>query len=113
MLIREIDTGGSWIIEGTYRESARILLELADTILFLDPPLYVRKLRIFRRYLRQRLGLERCRYTPNMKMLKVMVRWTRELEVKRPEFEAMLNGYAYKLIKAHSTDEALYLLLKR
>ncbi len=93
----EIDAAGSWIIEGVYRPTLDCVLDLADRIIFLDPPLKLRKRRIFTRWLRQRRGKEQCDYRPTFKMLRLMYHWTRDFERDRPEFEAMLANYADKL----------------
>ncbi|MHC1695626.1 MAG: hypothetical protein AB9835_10245 [Eubacteriales bacterium] len=38
--INSIDATGNWIFEGVYRDSYHCLLDLADTIIFLDTPLW-------------------------------------------------------------------------
>ncbi|WP_152393110.1 P-loop NTPase family protein [Paenibacillus guangzhouensis] len=98
-VIMEIDRGGKWIFEGTNRESYQCLLDMADTIVFLDPPLWKRKVRIFTRFLKQNLGIEKCNYKPDIKMLKLMYKWTRDFENNRLAIEAQLNVYNNKLIR--------------
>ena len=105
-LICHIDAGGSWIIEGTYRESCHMVLDLADRIVFLDPPLGLRKRRIFTRFIKQKLGMEACRYESDIEMLRLMYKWTRDFERDRPKFEARLAPYAWKLIRAESVEAA-------
>ncbi len=46
-VIRNIDKSGAWIFEGTDRESYQCLFDMADTIIFLDTPLWKRRVRIF------------------------------------------------------------------
>ena len=77
-------------MEGCYRESQKILFDLADRVIFLDPPLHVRKRRIFTRYVKQKLGLEACHYKPDRKMLRCMYQWTREFEEERGYYEDKL-----------------------
>jgi len=96
--IKEIDDQGPWLIEGTYRASSHILLDLADFIIFLDPPLALRKRRVFTRFMKQQLGLEACHYKSNIKMLKMMYKWTKDFESTRHDFEKMLVVYEDKLI---------------
>lgn len=96
--ICEIDARGEWIIEGTWRESQSAVWDLADRIVFLDTPLHQRKQRIWRRFLRQRSGKEKCSYKPTIAMLRMMFRWTENFEKDRPEHEARLLRYADKLI---------------
>lgn len=98
-VINEINRRGQWIFEGTDRKSYRCLYEMADTIIFLDPPLWKRKLRIFTRHLKQNIGIEKCHYKADIKMLKMMYRWTRDFELNRAEFEAQLDQFQNKLIR--------------
>lgn len=95
-VLEQIDAAGDWIIEGTYRPNLHRVLDMADRIIFLDPPLGLRKRRILTRWLKQRSGREKCDYKPSFHMLRMMYRWTRDFERDRPEFEAMLNRYADK-----------------
>ncbi|GAU78500.1 hypothetical protein [Fusibacter sp. 3D3] len=94
-----------WIIEGTYRPSCQYLLENADTIIFLDPPLYVRKIRIIKRFLKQQLGIETSPYKSDLKMLKAMFKWTHDFEKNRKDFEMLLKTYGSKLIVIRSRRE--------
>ena len=98
-VINNIDSGGSWIFEGTDRESYRCLFDMADTIIFLDTPLWKRKFRIFIRYLKQKLCIEKSHYKPDIKMLKMMYKWTRDFERNRVNFEERLELYNNKLIR--------------
>lgn len=90
---------GSWLIEGTLRTSCMVLLDLADMIVFVDPPLKLRKRRILTRFIKQQLGIEKCHYKSNLKMLKMMYHWTKDFEEKRDEFESMLSKHSSKLIR--------------
>lgn len=105
-IIREIDSRGDFIFEGVYRKSYHELLDIADTVLFLDPPLSVRICRILKRFIKQRLGIEKSHYKPTFHMLKCMFKWTRDFENNRSEFEAMLDSYKDKLIVAKNSDGA-------
>ena len=98
-VISDIDRKGAWIFEGTDRESYRFLLEWADTVIFLDTPLWKRKMRILTRFLKQNLGMEKCQYKPDMKMLNMMYKWTRDFERSRADFEERLKLYQHKLIR--------------
>ncbi|WP_054957913.1 hypothetical protein [Paenibacillus dakarensis] len=99
MIINNIDCTGSWIFEGTDRESYRCLFDMADTIIFLDTPLWKRKLRIIIRFIKQKLGIEKSHYKPDINMLKMMYKWTRDFERNRVSFEERLQLYNYKLIR--------------
>ncbi|MWC29376.1 hypothetical protein [Paenibacillus sp. MMS18-CY102] len=98
-VINQIDREGSWIFEGTDRESYQCLFEMADIILFLDPPLWKRRARILLRFLKQNLGLEKCHYQPDIKMLRMMYKWTQDFERSRESFEEKLRLYERKVIR--------------
>lgn len=104
-IINDINKNGKWIIEGTYRKSCHCLLDMADTIIFLDPPLWKRKLRIFTRFIKQQLGLEKCHYKSDFYILKSMYKWTNEFEKNRKEFIEILNRYSGKLLIASDKTE--------
>lgn len=104
-VIEEIDRTGQWIFEGTDRASYRCLLNMADTIVFLDPPLWKRKLRIFTRFMKQKVGIEKCHYRPNLHMLKMMYKWTNEFEENRSAFEVELKKYELKVIRLTSHND--------
>lgn len=72
---------------------------MADTIIFLDPPLWKRRIRIFTRFLKQKLGIEKCHYKPDVEMLKMMYQWTRDFVNNRDTFDVKLNLYNHKLIR--------------
>lgn len=98
-VIMDIDKNGAWIFEGTDRKSYQCLYKMADTVVFLDTPLRKRKIRIFTRFLKQNLGIEKCYYKSDLKMLKNMYKWTRDFESNREGFEAKLRLYKNKVIR--------------
>lgn len=103
--IEKIDRNESWIIEGTCRESQRSLYDLADKIIFLDTPLYQRKIRIVTRFIKQKMGVEKSNYRPTLKMLKLMFKWTSDFEKNRKLHENRLLSYSNKLIWIQSEKE--------
>ncbi|GIP17500.1 DNA topology modulation protein [Paenibacillus montaniterrae] len=98
-IIKEIDEKGSWIFEGTDRESYRCLYDMAEVIIFLDPPLWKRKIRILTRFIKQKIGIEKSHYKPDITMLKLMYKWTSDFERNRNEFELKIKRYQEKVIK--------------
>ncbi len=104
-IISDIDAAGGWIIEGTYRKSCHCLLDLADTIVFLDTPLHTRLYRIFFRFIKQQLGIEHCHYKSDVHMLRMMYKWTWDFERGRPGFMEMLAVYRQKLIVISKPSE--------
>lgn len=97
-VIQEMDAAESWIAEGVYRPSYHILLDMADVVIWLDPPLWKRKVRILSRHLKQVLGIEKCAYEPNVQMLRNMYKWTKDFEERRDEMNEILQPYVHKLI---------------
>lgn len=88
-----------WIIEGTLRKNLDYLLDYADKIIYLNIDVKTRKRRIIKRFIKQRLKLERCNYNPDIEMLKLMYKWTNEFEKNKSEFENKIEKYSDKLIK--------------
>ncbi len=101
-IIHKINKQESWIIEGTHRKDLDELFVLADKIIYLDIPLWKRKVRIIKRYIKQKIKIEKCNYSSNLEMLKMMYKWTSDFEKNKPEFEEKLKKYNHKLIIANS-----------
>jgi len=83
---------------------------MADTIIFLDPPLWKRKVRIFTRFIKQRTGIEQCHYRADLHMLKKMYKWTSDFEDNRTSFEADLKKYEHKVMRLTSNQDINNLL---
>jgi adenylate kinase family enzyme len=94
-----------WIIEGTLRKNLDYLLDYADKIIYLNIDVKTRKRRIIKRFIKQRLKLERCNYNPDIEMLKLMYKWTNEFEKNKSEFENKIEKYSDKLIKITNGKE--------
>ncbi|URN94124.1 MAG: hypothetical protein NAG76_20225 [Candidatus Pristimantibacillus lignocellulolyticus] len=105
--IIEINQNGDWIFEGVDRLSYQCLYEMADTIVFLDTPLWKRKIRIFSRFVKQQLGIEKSNYTSDLKMLRMMYQWTQGFENDRAQFEAKLQLFESKVIRLHNNNEMI------
>lgn len=103
--LHRIDNMGSWIIEGTYRKNCHSVLDQADQIVFLDPPLLLRCIRIVTRFIKQQLKIEACRYKSDLKMLRWMFKWTVEFERDRDQFHDLLKPYEEKLIVLKHTKD--------
>ncbi len=55
----ELVSGDRWIISGTYHSTLDIRMAAADTVIFLDLPLWLCFLRVLKRKIRNYCGLER------------------------------------------------------
>ncbi|MBE6082150.1 hypothetical protein EQM13_06855 [Acidilutibacter cellobiosedens] len=104
-IIDKINENGAWIVEGTYRESQKVLYDLADKIIFLDTPLYIRRYRIISRFIKQKVGYEKSNYKPTYDMLKHMFIWTNDFEKNRNVHEDRLMDYENKLLWIKSVNE--------
>ncbi len=83
----------SWIIEGVHNEDwVSNCFHSADLIIFLDTKYSVRTYRIIKRFLKQKLRLEKSNYKSTLKIFYKMFRWNRYFEdVGRVNF---FNKYA-------------------
>jgi adenylate kinase family enzyme len=96
-VLEKIDQGGFWIMEGTDRKHQRYLFDWAERIIFLDTPPNLRRRRIIRRFIRQKLGRETCLYTPTVKVLRQMFLWSAGDEKGREAFLDFLSQYGEKV----------------
>ncbi|MDE6156418.1 MAG: hypothetical protein K2F67_08280, partial [Eubacterium sp.] len=70
----------NYVIEDNGRERFVEGMKNADKIIVLDISLKVRKYRIVKRWIMQKLGLEKCIYKPKLFVLKSMFRWLNNYE---------------------------------
>ena len=97
-ILLEINKENDWIIEGVLRKHLFYLCEMADKIIYLDIPVRVRKVRIFNRFVKQLLRIEKCNYKVNFKMLRLMYKWTDDFEKEKDDFLEKLSKYKDKLV---------------
>jgi adenylate kinase family enzyme len=88
----------SWIIEDTGRPCFVEGLKEADTILLLEIPPIIRNYRIIKRWVKQRLGVEKCIYTPNFNMLKCMLQWSKDYDLGKDKLKERISPYQEKVI---------------
>lgn len=77
----------------------------ADQVVVLDYPLRVRKRRILKRWIKQKLGLETCIYRPHIRMLRAMFRWVNNYETDRDGTKSRIAQVSDKVIDLHSKKE--------
>lgn len=105
-IINEInDKENDWIIEGTLRKNLFYLLDMTDLIVYLNINVRIRKWRIIKRFVKQKLRLEKSNYKPSIEMFKLMFKWTSDFEKNKNELELMLDTYKEKLIKLNNKNE--------
>ncbi|KHF37983.1 AAA family ATPase [Halalkalibacter okhensis] len=95
-----------WIIEGVHHKWVSPCFQNADLILFLDTNFSTRRIRIIKRYFKQKIGIEKVNYRPTLKILKDLYRYNTVFEYKsKPEIFDMLTAYEKKFIILKSNDE--------
>ncbi|MCT2536313.1 DNA topology modulation protein FlaR [Aquibacillus koreensis] len=89
-----------WIIEGVHNEDwVAESFKQADLIIFLDTKYTIRTYRIVRRFLLQKIGLEKSNYKPTLTIFKKMFKWNKIFEeVGKPNFFQKYNVYQEKLL---------------
>ncbi|MEH6937738.1 DNA topology modulation protein FlaR [Bacillus sp. JJ664] len=100
-----------WIVEGVHYEWVKKSFELADMILLLDVSKKKRKYRILKRFILQRLNIEKANYKPTLKMLRKMYTWNRNFELLyKPDILNMLKQYNHKvyLLKDNQDIDKLF-----
>lgn len=82
-----IQTDG-WIIEGIHQEEwVAQSFQQADCIIFLDTPYKIRTARIIKRFVKQKIGIEKAHYQPTFSIFFKMFRWNKRFEeVGKPQF---------------------------
>ncbi len=94
-----------YIIEDAGRECFLEGMEQSDQILLLEIPLSVRRKRILTRWIKQRLGLEKCIYKPHWAMLKAMFRWAKNYDTGSDGTKERVLRYKEKTIVLHNQRE--------
>lgn len=70
-----------WIIEGVHSEDwVSSSFHHAELIIFLDTQYQIRTYRMIKRFLKQKLGLEKSNYNPSWRIFFSMFKWNRDFE---------------------------------
>lgn len=97
--LHKITGSNAWIIEGVHYEWVHASFKKADLIILLDPPYAVRTIRIIKRFILQKLGIEQSNYKPTFAMFRKMFAWNRYYEEKsKPEILEILKAYEQKVV---------------
>ncbi|WP_066070492.1 AAA family ATPase [Neobacillus soli] len=96
----------AWILEGVHYEWVSPSFQSADWIIFLDTNFSKRKYRITKRFILQKIGLEKANYQPTFKMFRKMFQWNTHFEHKsKPEIMKLLNQFHDKVIILKDNSE--------
>lgn len=106
--LSSIITNEKWIIEGVHHKWVSPSFERADLILFLDTNISIRRVRIIKRFLMQKCGIEKVNYKPTFKILKDLFNYNTVFEHQsKLEIFEMLAPYNNKLIIVKNNDEVI------
>ncbi len=86
-----------WVLEDTGRALFESGWQAADSIILLEPSAALRRYRIVSRWIKQNLGLEPCAYKPDLRMLRLMFKWTRNFESGADGLKRRLGAYGEKV----------------
>lgn len=96
--LRRIIESDGWIIEGVHYEWVQQSFKNADMIILLNPPYSTRTFRIIKRFIFQKLGIEKSNYNPTFAIFRKMFVWNRHFEHKsKPEILKILSEYEEKV----------------
>jgi adenylate kinase family enzyme len=104
-LFQSIIQGPKWIVEDVGRPFFEEGLKKADTIILLEVPSKIRKYRIIKRWIKQRLGLEKCIYKPGLKMLKGMYKWSKAYDTGEDNLKERIESYKEKVISLRNNKD--------
>lgn len=104
-MFTEILSQNDYIIEDVGRGCFLEGMRRADAVILLDMPPLVRRKRIVLRWIRQRLGIERCAYRPSFEMLKAMFKWAKNYDTGADELKYRVEMFHEKAIILRSNRE--------
>lgn len=112
--LNQIIQRNSWIVEGVHQEEwVSNSFQHAELIIFLDTKYSIRSYRIIRRFILQKLGIEKSHYKPDLKIFYKMFKWNRVFEkVGKPKFFNAYKKYSDKIIRVTNKDETLNYITK-
>lgn len=87
-----------WIIEDVGRPCFEEGLKKTDRIVLLDISSKIRNFRIIKRWLKQKIGIEKCIYKPGFKMLKSMFKWSNSYDTGKDNLKERIKIHQHKVI---------------
>lgn len=104
-LFKQIIASDNWIVEGSPRESLKESFECCEYIIILNERTIIRLIRVFKRWVLQRLGKEKYNSKPTLEFLFYNVKWVFEFNSMKRMLFNELNDYGEKCkIFIHSGD---------
>ncbi|WML49214.1 AAA family ATPase [Neobacillus sp. PS3-34] len=104
----------AWIIEGVHHEWVLDSFQNADLIIFLDTDYLKRTVRIIKRFILQKIGVEKANYKPTIKMFRKMFEWNAYFEnISKSKILKVLMPFQDKLLLIKDRVELEKYLLYR
>lgn len=105
--LNKLISSDTWIVEGVHNEEwVSNSFRDSELIIFLDTNYSVRTYRIIRRFLLQKVKLEKSNYKPTLKIFFKMFKWNRYFEeVGKPNFYLKFGKYADKIVVIRNKNE--------
>jgi adenylate kinase family enzyme len=98
-ILKELTEQDEWIIEGVHHTWIQDSLEAADIIFFLNPNVWVRDLRIIKRFVLTRLNIDESNWKQSIKDVYTMITGNHKFErEKKPIIIDLLKKYESKTI---------------
>ncbi|MCM1162438.1 MAG: DNA topology modulation protein FlaR [Roseburia sp.] len=111
-IFKEIIEGENWIVEGSPRKCLQESFAYSDYIILLDINTSTRLFRVFRRWIRQRMGKEKYNSKPTFKFLYCNIKWVFEFNAERKKLIELLSKYGTKYITFYSLGQAMQFIEK-
>ncbi|UOE94659.1 AAA family ATPase [Alkalihalobacillus sp. LMS39] len=98
-LLKTVISKQTWIIEGSHHKWVSASFAAADVIIFLNTNYRTRQRRIIKRFLLQKLTIEKAHYKPTWRIFYSMFKWNKTFEYEsKQEIIEMLHPYGEKVI---------------
>jgi len=104
-LFHDILDSSCYVMEDARRECFIEGVKQADVVIVLEIPLYVRRKRILTRWIKQRMGIEKCIYKPHFGMLRSMFRWAMNYDTDADGTKSRIAPYHNKTTILRSNKE--------
>ncbi|WP_406944324.1 AAA family ATPase [Halobacillus sp. SY10] len=105
--LKQVVKKEGWIMEGVHNEWwVEESFRHADVIIFLDTKYSVRTYRIIKRFILQKLRLEKSNYTPTFRIFFKMFKWNKYFEENgKPHFFQAFEEVQDKVLKVSTVKE--------
>jgi len=107
VLLNEILATDAWVIEGVFCDWLRESFSAADRIFVLKAPQLLCDLRIIRRFIKRKLGLQKGKKETLRSLYDLLVRTNRYQKRRIPEILAFLGEYGDKVMLVKNSNEIL------